>query len=110
MANSKNVIDITDNNFADEALRSPVPVLVDFTAAWCPPCRAIAPHVDAIADAYAGQLRVGKCDTDANQKLAAEMDIRGIPTLLLIKGGQVVGQLTGAVPRTKIEDFVRRAL
>lgn len=107
---SSKVIDITDTNFADQALRSPLPVLVDFGAAWCAPCRTIAPHVEALADAYAGRVRVGKCDTDSNQKIAAELEIRSLPTLLLFKDGQVIGQLVGAVPRAKLEAFVQKAL
>src|SRR6185503_11785025 len=101
-----NVIDIHDANFEAEALRSPVPVLIDFTAAWCPPCRVIAPHVDAIATAYAGRLRVGKCDVDGSPELAARLDVRSMPTLMVFKDGKVVGQLVGAVPRAKIESLV----
>ena len=105
-----NVLEIHDANFDAEALRSPVPVLVDFTAAWCPPCRAIAPHVDAIAAAYAGRVRVGKCDVDANPELTARLDVRSMPTLMVFKNGQVVGQMIGAAPRAKLEALVARAL
>jgi thioredoxin 1 len=106
---SPNVLEITDDNFA-EALRSPTPLLVDFTAAWCPPCRAIAPHVDALADAYLGRVRVAKCDADDNQKLVADLDVRSLPTVLVFKEGKVVGQLVGAAPRARIEALVHRAL
>jgi thioredoxin 1 len=106
---SPNVLEITDDNFA-EALRSPTPLLVDFTAAWCPPCRAIAPHVEALADAYLGRVRVGKCDADDNQKLVADLDVRSLPTVLVFKEGKVVGQLVGAAPRTRLEALVSRAL
>lgn len=105
-----NVFEIHDANFEAEALRSPLPVLIDFTAAWCPPCRAIAPHIDAIAGAYAGRLRVGKCDVDSSPELAARLDVRSMPTLMLFKDGKVVGQIVGAVPRTKIEALVGRGL
>jgi thioredoxin 1 len=106
---SPNVLEITDDNFA-EALASPMPLLVDFTAAWCPPCRAIAPHVEALADAYLGRVRVGKCDADDNQRLVADLDVRSLPTVLVFKQGKVVGQLVGAAPRTRLEALVSRAL
>jgi thioredoxin 1 len=96
-------LEINDHNFADLVAASPVPVLVDFTAVWCPPCRTIAVHVEAVARDHAGQLRVGTVDVDANPDLAARFDVRGLPTLLLFVGGQVVGQITGAVPRARIE-------
>lgn len=103
-------IEITDLNFDAEALQSPMPVLVDFTAMWCPPCRAITPHIDAIATAYDGRVRVGKCDVDANPALAARLDVRSMPTLLMFKQGRVVGQIVGAVPKAKIEALVTQAL
>ncbi len=107
---NENLIEITDANFDAEALKSPLPVLVDFTAAWCGPCRMIAPHIDAIATAYAGRLRVGKCDVDANPALTARLDVRSMPTLMVFKNGQVVGHLVGAAPRAKLEALVTRAL
>lgn len=109
MANA-NVVEVTDTNFDAEILKSQVPVLVDFWAAWCAPCRAIAPHVEALATEYAGKIKVGKCDIDSNPQVPSQYDIRSIPTLLMFKGGQVVGQLVGAVPRPKLEDFVKKAL
>jgi thioredoxin 1 len=104
------VIEINDHNFADTTLSSPVPVLVDFTAVWCPPCRTIAPHVDAVASKYGNRLRVGKVDADGNPDIVARFDVRSLPTLLLFQGGQVVGQIVGAVPRARIESLVDRAL
>ena len=80
------------------------------TAAWCAPCRTIAPHVAAIAREYAGRLTVGTCDVDAEAALAARLDVRAMPTLILFKGGQVIGQIVGAVPRAKIEALVARAV
>jgi thioredoxin 1 len=103
------VIEVNDRN-VDATLTSSVPVLVDFTAVWCPPCRAIGPHVEAIAAKYDGRLLVGKCDTDGNPELTARFDVRSMPTLLLFKDGQVVGQIVGAVPRARIEALVERAL
>ena len=94
-----NLVEITDANFEQEVLQSPLPVLIDFTAAWCPPCRAIAPHVAAIAAAQAGSLKVGTCDVDGNNELTAKLDIRSMPTLIVFKAGRCVGQIVGAVPR-----------
>ena len=107
---SENIVEVTDSNFQTEILGSKLPVLVDFWAVWCAPCRAIAPHVEALAKDYDGKLRVGKCDIDSNAQIATQYDIRSIPTLLMFKGGQVVGQVVGAVPRAKIEELVKRAL
>jgi thioredoxin 1 len=107
---SADLIEITDTNFDTLALEAPLPVLIDFTAAWCPPCRAIAPHVAAVARDYAGRLTVATCDVDSNAALAARLDVRAMPTLLLFKAGQVVGQIVGAAPRAKIEALVGRAL
>jgi thioredoxin 1 len=103
-------IEINDLNFKDTTLTSPVPVLVDFAAVWCAPCRTIAPHVAAMATKYAGRLTVGKCDADANPELTARYDVRSLPTLLIFKDGAVVGQIVGAVPRARIESLIERAL
>jgi thioredoxin 1 len=107
---SPNVVEVTDSNFENEVLKSSQPVLVDFWAVWCAPCRAIAPHVDALAAEYAGKVRVGKCDIDSNPQIPSQFEIRSIPTLLMFKGGQVVGQLVGAVPRAKLEEMIKKAL
>jgi thioredoxin 1 len=104
------VLDIDENNFEEAALRSPVPVLLDFTAVWCPPCRTIAPHVAALAQQYGDRVRVGKVDADGSPELASRYGVRGLPTLLMFSGGQVVGQLVGAVPRAKIEAMVEKSL
>ena len=107
---SENIVEVTDSNFPAEILKSPLPVLVDFWAVWCAPCRAIAPHVEALASQYAGQIRVGKCDIDSNPQVPSQFEIRSIPTLLMFKDGKVVGQLVGAVPRARLEDMIKKAL
>ncbi len=104
------LIEVTDDNFDQEVLASEVPVLVDFTSAWCPPCRAIAPHVQALATDHAGRLRVGTCDVDSNNGLVARLDVRSMPTLFMVfKQGRVVGQIVGAVPRAKLDALVAKA-
>lgn len=107
MANP-NIVELTDENFETEVLKSDVPTLVDFWAVWCGPCRQIAPMVDAMADEYKGKLKVGKMDIDHHQITPQRFGIRSIPTLLVFKGGQVVGQVIGAVPRSKLEAEVTK--
>ena len=97
-----NTVEITDSNFENEVMKSNTPVLIDFWAAWCAPCRALAPAVDAIADEYKGRVKVGKLDVDANGSISARYNIRGIPTLLVIKEGQVKEQIVGAVDKSVI--------
>ena len=104
------IVEITDENFARTVTASPVPVLVDFWAAWCAPCRAMNPHVEALAEAYEGKVRFGKLDADEHQDTVARLDVRSLPTFLVLKGGQVVGQIVGAVPRSRLEDLVKKAL
>lgn len=105
---AENIKILTDDNFEQEVLKSERPTLVDFWATWCAPCRAIAPHVDAIAAKFDGKLNVGKLDIDSSPKVPTTYDVRSIPTLLLFKGGRVVGQIVGAVSKAKIEEFVRK--
>ena len=109
MASDK-MVTITDGNFESEVLKSSQPVLIDFWATWCAPCRAIAPVVEALAAEYQGKLKVGKVNIDEHPKTPTTYDVRSIPTLLLFKDGKVIGQIVGAVPRPKIEDLIKKAL
>ncbi len=102
----KNTLEITDSNFDAEVLSSGNPVLVDFWAEWCGPCKMIAPTVEAFADEYAGKVKVGKVDVDSNGATAARFSIRGIPTLLLFKGGKVVEQRVGAIGKSELVKMV----
>jgi len=109
MAGSE-LLQVTDGNFDQEILQSEIPALVDFWAAWCGPCKAIAPVVEELARDYAGKIKVAKMNVDENAKTPAKYGIRAIPTLIIFKGGQVVEQITGAHPRTVIEGALKKAL
>jgi thioredoxin 1 len=106
------ILDVTDATFEADVLKSDVPVLVDFWAEWCAPCRRLAPVMKELADEYGQKLRVVKVDTDANPKTAARMQVRAMPTLLVLKGGNVVGQLVGAAPgvKQKLKELIDPAL
>ena len=103
---AENLIELTDDNFDTEVLKSNLPVLVDFWAEWCGPCKMIAPIVEEIAGDYAGKVKVGKVNVDFNNQVAMQYGIRGIPALLVFKGGSVANQIVGAVPKNNITQIL----
>lgn len=103
-------VEITDSNFQNEVLKSDTPVLLDFWAEWCGPCKMVAPVVEELAKEYDGKLKVGKVDVDSNQQTSMQYGIRSIPTLLIFKGGKVVDQLVGAVPKKMLAEKVAKHL
>ncbi len=105
---SENTVELTDSNFEPEVLQSPIPVLVDFWASWCAPCRLIAPAVEAIAKDYAGRAKVGKVNVDENMSTSAKYDIRGIPALLVFKEGELRDQIVGANSKENIQAMLDR--
>lgn len=107
---AKDTVTVLDATFKSEVLDSQTPVLVDFWATWCAPCRAIAPSLEELATQYKGQLKIAKVDVDENQQIAQQFGIRSIPTLLMFKGGKVVEQLVGAAPKAKLEDSIKKVL
>lgn len=110
MATSQNLVQLQDTTFDREVLQANVPVLVDFWAPWCAPCRAIAPTLEEIADAYAGRIKVAKMNVDEHTRVASQYQIHAIPTLLLFKNGQVVQQFVGAVAKSRIVQAIEAAL
>jgi len=105
-----NVVTLTDANFQNEVLDSQEPVLVDFWAPWCGPCKMLAPTIDALAGEYAGKVRVGKVNTDDNPKTATSYNISAIPTVLLFKGGQIVDRFVGLVNKDKLTSSLKTQL
>ena len=105
-----NVIELNDSNFDDEVVKSDKPVLVDFWAEWCGPCKMIAPSVEKISEEYSDKLKVGKLDVDANQASATQQNVMSIPTLAIFKGGELVAQQVGALSKTQLTEFIESNL
>lgn len=104
------IVHISEDSFDAEVLKSVTPVLVDFWAEWCAPCRMVGPSIDAVATAYSGRAKVGKLNVDENPGVAQAFGIRSIPTLLVFKGGKVADQQIGALPQPRIAEMLERQL
>lgn len=109
MASDK-VVTLSEDNWEQEVLKSDTPVLVDFWAQWCGPCRMVAPVLDQIANEMDGKVRVAKLDVDANQKIAYQFQVSSIPTFILFKNGQMADRMMGAMPKSAFENFINRNL
>ncbi len=109
MASDK-VVQLSDDSFEKDVLKSDTPVLVDFWASWCAPCKAISPVIDALAAEYDGKVKVGKLNVDENPATPGKYGVRGIPTLILFKNGTIVDQVVGAVPKNQLEGLIKKAL
>ncbi|MDR3605589.1 MAG: thioredoxin [Desulfomonilaceae bacterium] len=106
MAESGALLHVTDADFDQQILKSEVPALVDFWAAWCGPCRTVGPVVEELAGEYKDKVKVAKLNVDDNKQTPSKYGVKGIPTLILFKNGQVVDQIVGAVPKNKIKDML----
>jgi len=109
MAEGGSLRQVTDGDFEQEVLKSDLPALVDFWATWCGPCRTVGPIVEELATEYEGKVKVAKLNVDDNKETPTKYGIRGIPTLILFKNGQVVDQIVGAVPKSRIKELLDKA-
>ncbi|MCG2713806.1 MAG: thioredoxin [Candidatus Omnitrophica bacterium] len=104
------VLHFTDVNFKKEVIESDLPVLVDFWASWCGPCKIIAPHIEELAKEYAGKMKIGKVDVDANSKIATSYAVMSIPTIIFLKKGKVMNQLVGAISKVELKRKIEENL
>jgi thioredoxin 1 len=107
---NENLLVVTDSDFEDQILKSSVPALVDFWAAWCGPCRQVGPVVEELAGEYVGKVKVAKLNVDENKQTPGKYGVRGIPTLMLFKNGEVVDQIVGAVPKSRIKELLDKVV
>ncbi len=107
---SEHIVDITDSSFDAEILKSDKPVLVDFWASWCAPCKAIAPIIEEMASTHSDTIKIAKMNVDENPSTPGKYGVRGIPTLILFKNGEVVDQVVGSVPKGQIQELINKGL
>lgn len=110
MANEVGLVHVDDKTFASEVLNSDLPVLVDFWATWCGPCRSISPLVEELAKEFSGRVKVTKLNVDESPTTPTQYGVRGIPTLILFKGGKIFDQIVGAVPKARLKALIEKAL
>jgi len=110
MANDSSLLQVNDKNFTAEVLQSDIPVLVDFWATWCGPCRAISPIVEELAKEFSGRVKITKLNVDENPSTPSQYGVRGIPALILFKEGKVLDQIVGSVPKARLKALIEKAL
>ncbi len=110
MAGESSLVQVNDKNFASEVLNSDLPVLVEFWATWCGPCRSISPIVEDLAKEFTGRVKVSKLNVDDSPATTSQYGVRGIPNLILFKGGKIVDQIVGAVPKARLKALIEKAL
>ncbi len=110
MGNEPGLLQVNDKNFTEEVLNADLPVLVDFWATWCGPCRSMSPIVEELAKEFTGKVKITKLNVDENPAIPSQYGVRGIPTLILFKGGKILDQMVGAVPKARLIDLIQKAL